>query len=253
MADLLLCLDSGCGVDLTNNSGRLGASIRVATSRGIKCDSTTRNIYVGTRGFTANADPTSETGCENKLQIDSAGDLWVGPTLDFARLNNAGNNMSVIDWPTSGNQSGDRDSGVVWTNTTNCREVIHWTWESVKVRATADAALGAGEQMICQYELNMIPVFGGGGGVGSAVAIWDNIIADHNAASFNPGSVLRQDTQIAGMAIVNPGGTLSFTGRVDMGTNLNVANAAGDDNGVRFQQLQLHVATGYQRTANAGA
>jgi hypothetical protein len=107
--------------------------------------------------------------------------------------------------------------------------------------------------MICQYELNMIPVFGGGGGVGSAVALFDSIIADHNAASFNPGSVLRQDAQLSGLAVLNPGGTLSFTGRVDMGTNLNVANTPGDDNGVRFQQLQLLVSTGYQRTANAGA
>lgn len=249
MADLLLCLDSGCGIDLTNNSGRLGAAIRANSARGIKCDGTTRQIYVGTRGYAGQSNPSSETGCENRLNIDTNGDLWVGPTLSYARMPDGGDNLSVIGWPAASGQSGDRETGVVWTNGSACRQVVMWTWEA-RARAVAAVGFAANEQMIATYTLNMIPFFGGGGGLGSTVNIKNSFMAGFDAEQFNAGSGLSNDTQMTGIAIINPGGTLRFRGNVSMGTRDNVSTSYGDDNGVRFDNLKLFVSTGYQRTAS---
>lgn len=251
MADLLLCLDSGCGIDLTNTSGRLGASIRADSARSLKCDATTRQLYVGRRAATLATTPGTEAGCSNLLQIDGSGDLWASPLLSFLRRVNGADNMSVIGWPAASSSSGVRSTPTVWTNNTSCAQIIQWSWADVRAMAKAQGTLGAGEQMIAQYETVIYPVFSGGG-VGAASVLDDHFIADYNAASFNAGSVLRRSKIVSGQALLPAGASMSFEARVDMGSRLNVDTTYNSDNGVIIEGLELTVhQAGYQRLSNS--
>ena len=241
MADLLLCLDSGCGIDLTNTAGRLGANIRTDTARALKCDATTRQLYVGFRSVTNPVTPGTDLGCANMLQVDAAGDLWVPRTMGSCDITIP--DTSFLDLP--GNGDSDRDSDIdIYTNGTTCDVMVHWKYD-VQVNVQSVAGFAAGDVM---HWSGLISVENMGGGVGTYPAsLRRTCQIPFSSTGLGAGDSYREWFQISGHHILNPGQTLRHR-RIVYGNkkNAQVAAATSSNNGIAFTNGSAMIVYGNQ-------
>lgn len=241
MADLLLCLDSGCGIDLTNNSGRLGAAIRADSSRALKCDGTTRNLYVGTRNYAGQINPNGEQDCSNQLKIDGSGNLWVPPTIGACDITIP--DTSFLDLPGPG--SDDRDADLdIYTNNSGCTLMLYWKYD-VQVNVQAAAGFTTGDVL---HWSGLIAVENMGGGVGTyPTSIRRTVQAPFSSGGIGAGDSYREWFQISGFHILNAGQTMRHR-RVVYGASKNaqVAAATSANNGIAFTNGGVMVSYGIQ-------
>ena len=238
MADLLLCLDSGCGIDLTNTAGRLGASIRTDTARALKCDATTRQLYVGVRGYSGQLNPTAQQDCVKQLNIDSNGDLWVAPELALGNVQNLAN-TGWLSIPGAADPD-DLTCRLVYTNNTGCSVVVSWRY-TVQLRLKLVPGFGSGNVATWIGNMTTRPTLAGDGGcpqstgVGSTVTLRDSVSVPFSTTGFGPNEVFSRNYSISGFHVLGAGQSLYHTHIASTSKLENFQNIGGSaDSGLSF-------------------